>query len=133
LQTVLSDPAKMATHEWYAHGTCSGVTPPEYFVLATDLAQEAVRVLNPVFANAGSDGLSAEAVRQSFDAEFGGGAGLRVGLSCKKADGQDMAYEVKLSLPAVVDLRDGDSAIPLGKALSRGPAIGLGCRQATVP
>lgn len=133
LQDMLSDPSVMATHEWYAHGTCSGVTPPEYFGVATDLAQQAVRVLNPVFANSTDGEVSAESIRQSFDAEFGGGAGMRVALSCKKADGLDVGYEVKLSLPAVVDLRAGDSAVPLGRALSRGPAIGPGCPGARVP
>ena len=38
--TMLSDAPLMTTHEWYAHGTCAGVTPPEYFPLATDLAGE---------------------------------------------------------------------------------------------
>lgn len=133
LQTMLSDPTLMATHEWYAHGTCSGVAPPEYFTLATDLAQEVFRVLNPVFGASGGRQLSARAVRKTFDAQFGGGAGMRVALSCKKAEGDDLVYEVKLSLPAVADLRDGDAAVPLAKALSRGPAIGAGCGQARVP
>ena len=133
LQTMLSDPSMMTTHEWYAHGTCSGVTAPEYFGLATDLAQEAVRVLNPVFAASSGREISARSVRQTVDAAFGGGAGMRVGLSCKTAQGGEVFYEVKLSLPAVVDLRVGDSTLPLGKALSRGPTIGAGCGQARVP
>lgn len=133
LQTMLSDPSLMTTHEWYAHGTCSGVTPPEYFSVATDLAQEAIRILNPVFAGSPGRRISARSVRQNFDAAFGGGAGMRVALSCKKAEGGEVFYEVKLSLPAVVDLRVGDGALPLGKALSRGPTIGAGCGQALVP
>ncbi len=133
LHTMLSDAPLMTTHEWYAHGTCAGVTPPEYFSLATDLAGEVFRVLNPVFAASSGDQLSARAVRQRFDTEFGGGAGTRVALSCKKARGTDVAYEVKLSLPAVTDLRDGAGALPLGRAILRGPTIGAGCPQARVP
>ena len=133
LQTMLSDPSFMTTHEWYAHGTCSGVAPPEYFSVATDLAREAIRVLNPVFATSSGRQVSARSVRQRFDAEFGGGAGMRVGLSCKTGRDGDVAYEVKLSLPAVVDLRDGAGGLPLARALSRGPAIGPGCGQARVP
>ncbi len=133
LQTMLSDSALMTTHEWYAHGTCSGVAPPEYFGIATDLAQQVTRVLNPVFGASAGGQISARSVRQTFDAEFGGGAGMRVALSCKKAKGDEVAYEVRLSLPAVVDLRNGDSTLPLHTALSRGPTIGAGCGQARVP
>lgn len=133
LQTMLSDPTLMATHEWYAHGTCSGVGPPEYFTIATDLAQEVFRVLNPVFAASAGRQLSSRTVRRTVDAEFGGGAGMRVALSCKSDKGDDFVYEVKLSLPPVADLRDGDGAVPLAKALSRGPSIGAGCGQARVP
>lgn len=135
LQAMMSDAALMTTHEWYAHGTCSGVAAPEYFGIATDLAQEVVRVLNPLFGASSGAQISARSLRQTFDAEFGGGAGMRVALRCKKADRdeEDVAYEVQLSLPAVVDLRDGDNAVPLGRALSRGPTVGAGCGHARVP
>lgn len=133
LQTMLSDPPLMTTHEWYAHGTCSGVAPPEYFGVATDLAEEAFRMLNPIFSASSGRQISARSIRQTFDAAFGGGAGMRVGLTCKKAVGGDVAYEVRLSLPPVVDLRNGDNSLPLHTALSRGPTIGSGCGQARVP
>ena len=76
LQTTMSD-ALMTTHEWYAHGTCSGVAPPEYFGIATDLAQQVTRVLNPLFGDSAGGQISSRSVRQTFDAEFGGGAGMR--------------------------------------------------------
>ena len=131
LKTMLSDPALMTTHEWYAHGTCSGVTPPEYFGMATDLAQEAIRVLNPVFAGSSGRQVSARSVRQAFDTAFGAGVGMRVGLSCKKANGADVVYEVKLSLPPVVQLhRDTPS---LADALAKGPTVPSGCGQGRLP
>lgn len=133
LQSMLSDPGLMTTHEWYAHGTCSGVPAPEYFAVAADLAQEVVQVLNPVFAGSSGGEVSARSVRQTFSSRFGGDAGTRVGLSCKKARSGEVAYEVKVSLPTVADLRDSDGALPLGTALSRAPAIGAGCPQARVP
>lgn len=133
LQTQMSDPSFMTTHEWYAHGTCSGVTPPEYFGIATDLADDVMRTLNAVFGAASGGQLAAKSVRQTFDAQFGPGAGQRVALSCKKTKGDDVVYEVKLSLPPVVDLREGDRALPLDEALRRGPTIGGGCPSAHVP
>ncbi|MEI6252142.1 MAG: ribonuclease T(2) [Mycobacteriaceae bacterium] len=131
LQTMLSDPAFMTTHEWYAHGTCSGVTPPEYFGVATDLAREAIRILNPVFAGSAGRKVSARSVRQTFDTAFGAGAGMRIGLSCKKANGADVVYEVKLSLPPVVVLRQDVPS--LAAALATGPTVPPGCGQGRVP
>lgn len=133
LQNMMSDPALLPTHEWYAHGTCSGVGAGEYFGVATQLAQQAVPVLNGVVTSTPGGQVSVNAVRQTFDAQFGAGAGQRVGLSCKKDKGGDVVYEVKLSLPPVAELHGGGNVVPLGEALSRGPAIGAGCPRAHVP
>lgn len=130
LQTKMSDAAVMAPHEWYAHGTCSGLTPPDYFGIAAALTDQASAVLDPVFGKSAGGQLAPRTIREAFDAEFGRGAGGRVGLSCRQADGAgQMVYEVRMSLPAVADLR-GDS---LGAALARGPAIPAGCGKGRVP
>ena len=132
LQTMLSDPTFMTTHEWYAHGTCSGVTPPEYFQAATDLAGEAIGVLDPVFGQAAGRQISSRAVRSAFDARFGAGAGKRVSLTCKNSpDAMSVMYEVRLSLPPVVQLRQ--DAPSLADALAKGPTVPPGCGQAAVP
>ena len=132
LQTMLSDPPLMTTHEWYAHGTCSGVTPPEYFEAATDLAREAIDALNPVFRRAAGGQVSSRAVRAAIEASFGAGAGKRVSLTCKGSpEGVSVMYEVRLSLPPVVQLR-GD-APSLADALAEGPTVPPGCGQAGVP
>lgn len=136
LQDMMSDETIMAPHEWYAHGTCSGVAPAEYFGIATTLAAQVRTLLDPVFVNAGGEQLSPRAVRESFDAEFGGGAGKRVGLTCKDVDGQSIAYEVHLSLPSVKDLLADQKAVKtlaLGDSLVKGPAIPPGCGQGRVP
>lgn len=132
LQAAMSDSTLMAPHEWYAHGTCSGVTAPEYFGIATKLADQAGRVLNPVFDKAAGGQLSSRSVREAFDAEFGKGAGRRVGMSCRDAkNGGEIVYEVRLSLPRVVDLRSG--ALSVADALAKGPTVPPGCGQAKVP
>lgn len=136
LQDMMSDETTMAPHEWYAHGTCSGVTPPEYFGIATTLATQVRSLLDPVFVNAKGDQLSPRALRESLDAAFGGNAGNRIGLTCRDVDGQSIVYEIHLSLPSIVDLladQKADKALALGDSLAKGPAIPPGCGQGRVP
>ena len=52
LQPLMSDAAAMAPHEWYAHGTCSGVTPDVYFSDAVALTVQARKILDPMFTEA---------------------------------------------------------------------------------
>lgn len=132
LKAMMSDSTIMTTHEWYAHGTCSGVTPPEYFSIATTLAKQASAVLNPVFAQAAGGQVSSRTVRAAFDAKIGSGAGSRVSLSCREVkSGGSVAYEVRMSLPPVVALRNDSPA--LAEALPAGPPVSAGCGQARLP
>ena len=132
LTTMMSDSALMTTHEWYAHGTCSGVAPPEYFGIAADLAEQAGKVLDPVFQKAAGQLVSARSVRGTIDAQLGAGAGKRVGLSCRDASGAgSIVYEVRFSLPPVAQLRQDEPS--LADALAGGPTVAPGCGQARVP
>ena len=134
LQAMMSDAAVMTKHEWYAHGTCSGVTSPEYFGIAAALAAAADRALRPVFSQATGRRLSSRSLREAVDSAFGAGAGKRVTLSCKDVPGQDsLVYEVRLSLPAVVALRPAGTPLTLADALARGPVVSPGCSQGRVP
>lgn len=134
LQTMMSDATNMATHEWYAHGTCSGVTPVEYFGIAATLTDQAGEVLDPAFRKSQGQSVSVRAVRELFDARFGAGAGKRVSLSCRQAGGAgDIVYEVRLSLPPVVDLRADGKQLGLRDALAKAPTVPPGCGQARVP
>lgn len=131
LETRMSDASVMTQHEWYAHGTCSGVSAPEYFSIAAALTDQAGAVLTPLFA--GSRDVSARAVRAAFDARFGPGAGQRVALSCRDSRaGGAVVYEVRLSLPRVSELR-GQSAVSLREGLAAGPAVPPGCGRGRVP
>lgn len=132
LQTMMSDSAIMTTHEWYAHGTCSGVAPPEYFGLAAALADQAGEVLDPVFGQAAGGQVSSRSVRAAFDGRFGAGAGKRVSLICKDSPGAvSVMYEVRLSLPPVVQLRQDPPS--LADALAKGPTVPPGCGQGRLP
>ncbi len=46
LQSMMSDIKAMVPHEWYAHGSCSGVTPAVYFSDAVTLADQLGRILD---------------------------------------------------------------------------------------
>ncbi len=52
LQSMMSDASTLAPHEWYAHGTCSGVTPDVFFSDAAALTEQARKVLDPMFTEA---------------------------------------------------------------------------------
>ena len=135
LQSIMSDSERMTKHEWYAHGTCSGVNPPEYFGIAKALTAEAGRVLQPLFSRATGQGLSSRAVRQAVDAGFGAGSGTRVSLSCRPVSGGgNIVYEVRLSLPTVAALASAGGPQPsLAAALADGPVTQPGCAQGRVP
>lgn len=130
LRDMMSDEKFMSAHEWYAHGTCSGVTPSEYFGIAASLAKQVSAVLNPVIARADGNRLSPGTVRDAVEARFGRGSGQRVALTCRDVGGQGpVIYEVRVSLPSVVDLR---GATNLSDSLNRGPVIAPGCGKGRV-
>lgn len=134
LQTKMSDATAMATHEWYAHGTCSGVTAPEYFRIAAALTDQANAVLDPLFSRTSGSQISARTVREAFDARFGAGAGQRVTLNCRDSGRREsLVYEVRLSLPTVAALRAGTNPVSLRDALATGPAVPPGCGRGQVP
>lgn len=126
--------ASLTRHEWYTHGTCSGVSPDSYFSDATALTREARAALDPIFREAAGAQLTLNALRDRVDEKLGADAGERVGLSCHKATGTgSMVVEVRLSLPPVVALRDGDRLRSLPELLQDGPPMPTQCRHGTVP
>jgi ribonuclease T2 len=135
LQSVMSDAAVLVPHEWYAHGTCSGVTPDVFFGDAVRLAAQARQVLDPMFAGDQGRRVQLTDLRAKLDDAFGAGTGDRVRLSCRNVTGHgSLAYELHLSLPSVDKLRaPGGDVRPLKDLLADGPAIGPGCLHASVP
>jgi len=134
LQSRMSDASILAPHEWYAHGTCSGVTPDVFFSDAAGLTDQARKVLDPIFTEAEGGRIQLSAVRDKLDAEYGPGAGERVRLSCRNVTGQgSVAYELHLSLPPVTELRTPDGTLSLKDLIPKGPPLGPGCRHASVP
>lgn len=134
LQSMMSDASIIAPHEWYAHGTCSGVTPDVFFGDAVALTEQARSVLDPIFADDEGGRIQLSEVQDKFSQQFGAGAGDRVRLSCRNLTGQgSVAYELHLSLPPVPELRDENGTLPLKDLIVKAPPIGPGCRHASVP
>ncbi len=134
LQSIMSDASTLAPHEWYAHGTCSGVTPDVFFSDAAALTEQARKVLDPMFAEAEGGRIDLSAVRDKFDAEYGGGAGQRLRLTCRNVTGQgSVAYEMHLSLPPVTELRTPDGTLSLKDLIVTAPPLAPGCLHASVP
>jgi ribonuclease T2 len=133
LQSITSD-VTVAPHEWYRHGTCSGISPAEYFGHAVTLTEQAVKVLDPVFERAAGRRLSLGAVRGRLNAEFGSAAGERAKLICAQVDREGIiAYQVHLSLPPVLDLGPAESPLSFGDVLVKGPPLSTKCRAGHVP
>ena len=98
------------------------------------MGHPAETVLDPAFRKSQGQTLSSRALRELFDARFGAGAGKRVSLSCRQAGGAgDIVYEVRLSLPSVVELRSGGNAVALRDVLAKAPTVPPGCGKARVP
>ncbi len=134
LQSMMSDIKAMVPHEWYAHGSCSGVTPAVYFSDAVTLADQLGRMLDPVFEKAQGRQLSLGTIRERIAAELGDGAGERVSLTCRDVDKKEIVvYEVQLSLPPVAELGATQSTLSLQDLLFKGPTISAQCRRGRVP
>ena len=135
LQSMMSDSSVLAPHEWYAHGTCSGVTPDVYFGDAVALTEQARKVLDPIFAaESGGGRIQLRDVQDDLNREFGPGAGDRVRLSCRNVTGLgSVAYELHMSLPPVTEFRTSEGIRPLKDLIGAAPPLGPGCQHASLP
>lgn len=128
LQSMMSDASALTSHEWYAHGTCSGITPDAYFGYAASLTDQARAVLDPMFSDAEGTQISQGALRDRFNVQFGDGAGDRVSLDCRNVTGDgNVIYELHLSLPPVAELSSDGETVSLGALLTEGPPLAAGC------
>lgn len=134
LQSTMTNSSRLSLHEWYAHGTCSGVTPDAFFGDAVALTAQVRETLDPMFRDADGGQLAVSTVRARIDERFGPGTGERVGLSCLNAKGEG-AYvvDVRLSLPSVAALRTMDESLDLGTLLNEAPPIKSECAHGLIP
>lgn len=109
-------------HEWYRHGTCSGLSPDDYFLkaytFATELANSNFGKL--IATNAGKS-VSVDSLLTLFERDFGPGSRKAVELLCDNERGLSQLSEVRLNLKAPFPVQDG-----LSEALSESKEPGKG-------
>ena len=100
LSTVMSGTQScLQNHEWYKHGSCSGLTPDDYFTRASALVDAVAASSFGRFltANAGKT-VSAADLLAAFESDFGAGTRARVSLSCTSAPGGQALLDVRVRL-----------------------------------
>lgn len=112
-------------HQWLKHGTCSGLDADAYFAAAVrlvDLLNDSpVRAL---FADHAGQELSGAAIRRTFDAAFGPGAGDRVLVDCVEVSGRRLIRELRIALGGQVEGRSLAALVAEGERQPRGCRTG---------
>lgn len=107
-------------HEWYKHGTCSGMNSVEYFTKATKMTNEFSnsKLAKYINSNIGKQ-ISINEVRNLANLSFGAGASQKISMICK--DG--LLTEIRLSI-------GNDNS--LSSAMLNGQNISTECQNAII-
>ncbi len=117
-------------HEWIKHGTCTGMSADAYFADAVRLVGELNgSAVQELFAANIGKSLTGDAIRAAFDKSFGPGAGDRVKMSCRRANGNRIISELTIGLSA--DATDGKGR-DLGDLIQGAGRTSFGCNEGLV-
>jgi ribonuclease T2 len=91
--------AGLERHEWWKHGTCSGLQPEDYFATAIVLLRLAERgaLARLVTAEAGNT-VDHNALLQAFATDFGSNSSRALTLDCAKVGGASALMEIRIRL-----------------------------------
>jgi len=86
-------------HEWYKHGSCSGLTAEQYFIVSEMLLKKTRDSVFGQFirSSAGTTVKRSNLLKQ-FEASFGDGSGRFLQMLCKNIRGRHYLYEIRLTL-----------------------------------
>ncbi len=106
----------LQNHEWYKHGTCSGLKANDYFEAAYTLDSKIADTNFGKFisANVGETVTSGDLLNE-FEKDLGVGSRKYVNLFCDKAQGDDMLSEVRIYLKKQLPkngIAEGSFALP---------------------
>lgn len=86
-------------HEWYKHGTCSGLSADDYFSDVVALVQAVDSSAFGQFLTAHAGGtVNAQDVRSAFESAYGSGSSADLSLGCARVNGQSALSAVTLRL-----------------------------------
>ncbi len=89
----------LQNHEWYKHGSCSGLSPDEYFTRASDLVEFVARTNFGRFLTAhAGETVTADDALAAFEKDFGAGSRGKVALLCTKAGSVSLLLDVRMNL-----------------------------------
>ena len=86
-------------HEWYKHGSCSGLSENDYYVVSNQLVElfSKTRFSQYVAKNVGRY-VNRKVLLKQFDKEFGQGSRHYLALKCKKVRGISLLTEIRIYL-----------------------------------
>jgi|GEM_PF-362028 len=91
-------------HEWYKHGTCSGLEADEYFTLAYTLTSKVDDTgFNKYISRNIGNTINTDDLLTEFEKVFGDGSRSYVNLFCEKVDGTSRLTEVRMYLKTDLD------------------------------
>lgn len=89
----------LQNHEWYKHGSCSGLSPDAYFSRASDLVEFVATTNFGRFLSAhAGETVTAEDALAAFEKDFGPGSRGKVALLCTKAGSAALLLDVRMNL-----------------------------------
>ncbi|HEY4164587.1 MAG TPA: hypothetical protein VGM59_16085, partial [Dongiaceae bacterium] len=84
---------------WAKYGTCSLYSPDQYFSRSIKLAKDAASTqVNTKIAGAVGSKISQDALLAAFTDQFGEDSGKAVDFICRKVDGKNHLYQVRITV-----------------------------------
>jgi ribonuclease T2 len=106
----------LQNHEWYKHGTCSGLKQNDYFTEAYTLdAKIADSSFGKFISNNVGKTVKSDNMLDEFEKDFGAGSRKFVNLFCDKVHGEVMLSEVRIYLKKQLpknEVMEGSFALP---------------------
>jgi ribonuclease T2 len=91
--------AGLDRHEWWKHGTCSGMAPNDYFATAVLLVRQVERgQLAKLIAEKAGGSVDRNALLAAFAADFGESASRALTLDCAKSADGTALLEIRIRL-----------------------------------
>jgi ribonuclease T2 len=89
----------LQNHEWYKHGTCSGLKANDYFAAACAIDSKIADTnFGKFISNNIGNAVSSDSLREEFEKDYGAGSRKFINLFCDRADGQALLSEVRIYL-----------------------------------